>query len=167
MDRDSALEILRKNNVQENVIEHCTAVSELAVEIAKKIKARKHNIDINFIETAALLHDIGRSRTHGIRHGIEGAEIMKDHPLHARVCERHLGGGIAKEEAVELGLPGRDYLPETLEEKVICYADKLIDGNRRVTIEETIGKFRRRLGPRHQTIQRIKRLDEEIRGLID
>jgi len=42
------------------------------------------------------------------------------------VCERHTGTGITREAIVERGLPlpHRDFLPETLEEQVVCYADK-------------------------------------------
>ena len=86
-----------------------------------------------------MLHDIGIYLTdapgiecHGaepyILHGRLGAELMRreGYPRHARVCERHTGAGITIREidAQHLPLPHQDFLPETLEEKVICYADK-------------------------------------------
>lgn len=48
------------------------------------------------------------------------------YPRHARVCERHTGAGLTAKEIEEQGLPlpHRDFLPETLEEKLVCYADK-------------------------------------------
>jgi uncharacterized protein len=166
LDREKALMLLQTNNTPKNVIEHCIAVSVLAVEIAKRAGESGLEADIQFVETAALLHDIGRSKTQGVVHGIAGAALLKDYPRHARVCETHIGGGISKDEASCLGLPPKDYLPETLEERIICYADKLLHGTRRASMEETIEKFSGRLGPGHPTIARIIRLDEELRGLI-
>lgn len=48
------------------------------------------------------------------------------YPRHARVCERHTGAGLTKHDIIsqKLPLPEEDFLPETIEEKVICYADK-------------------------------------------
>jgi uncharacterized protein len=163
---DEAEKQLQLNNVPNNVIEHCLTVSSLAKDIAKKIKQNNHKVDIDFVETAAALHDIGRSKTHDIRHGIEGAKILKDYPEYARVCERHIGAGITADEAKKLGLPPKDYLPETLEEKIICYADKLISGTEKTTLDTTLQKFKERLGENHPTIERIKKLDKEIKELI-
>jgi uncharacterized protein len=164
---DVARRILKENNTPQNVVEHCSTVSVFASELAEKIKANGHEIDVDFVKTSALLHDIGRCRTHGIRHGLEGANILKDLPEYARVCECHIGAGISKDEAMKLGLPPEDYIPRTLEEKVVCYADKLVEGDKRVKSDRTIRKFRQRLGPDHPTIGRIIELDREIRGLTD
>jgi uncharacterized protein len=158
---------LLENKTPKNVIEHCSTVSALATDIAKRIKAKGHKIDVSFVETAGLLHDIGRSKTQDIRHGIEGAEILKEYPKYARVCECHIGGGITKDEAVKLGLPPKDFLPITLEEKVVCLADKLVSGDTRMTLDETIRKFGERLGPKHPTIRRMIELELEIRKLMD
>ena len=97
------------------------------------------DIDADFIEEAAMLHDIGIVGCNApgifctgsepyICHGIIGAEMLRSegYPEHARVCERHTGAGITSEEIASqhLPLPQRDYLPETIEEIIICYADK-------------------------------------------
>lgn len=97
------------------------------------------SLDRRFVEEAAMLHDIGIFRCdapsiycHGtepyLRHGRIGAELMRElgYPRHARVCERHTGAGLTKEEIIEqqLPLPHEDFLPETMEEKLVCYADK-------------------------------------------
>lgn len=97
------------------------------------------DLDAGFVEEAAMLHDIGifQTRAPGIAcmgsepyicHGVIGAELLRKEgfPKHARVCERHTGTGIteAQIKARNLPLPLRDYTPETLEEQLICYADK-------------------------------------------
>lgn len=96
-------------------------------------------VDREFIEEAAMLHDIGiifcnapKIYCHGshkyIEHGYLGAELLRSEglPKHALVAERHTGTGITIEqiEREELPIPERDYCPQSLEEKIICYADK-------------------------------------------
>ena len=97
------------------------------------------NADRLFVEEAAMLHDIGifLCDAHGIScfgsepylcHGHLGAELLRKegYPKHARVCERHTGAGITKAQIIErnLPLPPQNFLPETIEEQIICYADK-------------------------------------------
>ena len=47
-------------------------------------------------------------------------------PLHALVCERHTGAGLSmmEIERQNLPVPHHDMLPLSLEEKLICFADK-------------------------------------------
>ena len=120
------------------------------------------NLDREFIEEAAMLHDIGIIKTDapGIKcfgtepyicHGILGAEMLRQEglPRHARVCERHTGAGLSLNEIVSqnLPLPHQDFLPETLEEQVICYADKFfskthLDREKSIEkAEKSIAKF--------------------------
>jgi len=115
------------------------------------------------------LHDIGRSKTHSIEHGVVGAEILRDLGFDERlalIAERHIGAGITKEEAIELGLPPKDYLPVTLEEKIVAHADNLIFGTERVEIDAVIEKFEKRLGKNHPSIRRIILLNDEINSLL-
>ena len=155
-----ALRLLSSEGCDARLISHVKAVSKLAKQIAEKIKSKGIPIDVDFVEVAALLHDIGRSKTHGIRHGVEGAAIMraKGFEAYARVCERHIGAGLTKEEAKGLGLPEGDYLPETLEEKVVTYADKLIEGESVVPILDAIKDFKKKLGDDHPSIDRLRAL---------
>jgi len=166
LNREQALVILKKAGCGEKVIEHCKTVSKIAVKLARKIKENGHPIDVEFVEVAALLHDIGRSRIHDITHGIKGAKILEDYLEYARVCERHIGAGLAKEEAVECGLPAKDYIPKTLEEKVIAHADNIISHDKVVSFEEALGKFKLRLGADHPGIRRIIELKNYIESLL-
>jgi len=130
---DECLTLLKKVGCSEKVIEHCKAVRDVAVKIA-----RKTNADLELVEAGALLHDIGRSKTHGIRHAVEGAKIAKKIGLPeeiVNIIERHIGAGLSKDEAKKLGLPAKDYIPETLEEKIVCHADNLVDNNKKQKIE--------------------------------
>lgn len=119
------------------LVDHSMCVAQRAVHIADKHPELP--LDRTFLIEAAMLHDIGivRCNAPGIHcygtepyicHGLIGAEMLRFHGLerHARVCERHTGAGITMDDilAQNLPLPLRDLLPETLEEQVICYADK-------------------------------------------
>ena len=130
---EECLNFLKQVECSENVIEHCKAVRDIAVRIAKRT-----NADLNLVEAGALLHDIGRSKTHGIRHAVEGVKIGKKLGFSEeilKIIERHIGAGLSKEEAKKLGLPAKDYIPETLEEKIVCHADNLVDNNKQQKIE--------------------------------
>jgi len=163
-----ALEILKASGCSPKVIRHCKAVSDLAVQIAWKCKENGVDVDVNLVRIGALLHDIGRSKTHSVHHPIIGAEIARSFNLPepiVRIIKRHLGGGLTAEEASELGWPREDYLPETIEEKIVTVADKLIEGEKIVPIQETIKKLSRRLGADHPSIKRIMNLHKEIMSL--
>ena len=166
LSRSEAVSLLKKEGCSESIIKHSMTVSKNAKRIAVKMKRNGYDIDTEFIETAALLHDIGRSRTHGVTHGIEGSRILKKKfPEFARVCETHIGAGLDKKEAASLGLPARDYLPKTLEEKVIAHADNLVCGDRIVEISDTLKELEEKLGKGHPAIKKVKELNDFIEGL--
>ena len=105
---ERCIELLKENGCSDEVIKHCMAVRDVALKIAKKADA-----DLKLVEAGALLHDIGRSKTHGIFHAIEGVRIGRKVGLPINILyiiERHLGAGIPREEAVKLGLPDKDYI---------------------------------------------------------
>lgn len=167
--RNEAIKLLENANCSSGVIRHCIAVSKNAREIAEKLKKNGYDIDVNFVEIAALLHDIGRSNTHGIFHGVEGAKILKGYGLEEkfiRICERHIGAGLTKDDALSLGLPAGNYLPETLEEKIIAHADNITSKDKIVDISVTIRDFEKKLGKGHPAINRLKELNDFIEGLI-
>ena len=122
--------------ITELLLKHSQQVATLAQAIAD---ANPHlPIDHTFLYEAAMLHDIGVFRTHApsihchgeahyMQHGIIGAELLRNEGLeaHALVCERHIGVGLTLDDIItqNLPLPHKDMLPETLEEKLVCYAD--------------------------------------------
>ncbi|MEM3578892.1 MAG: TIGR00295 family protein [Candidatus Bathyarchaeia archaeon] len=165
--REQALIFLRESGCSRNVVKHCEAVADLAVEIAKKCMEKGLAVNLELVEMGALLHDIGRAKTHSVHHALTGAQIAKalslPEPIIA-IIKRHVGGGITAEEAKKLGWPKDVYTPQTLEEKIVAYADKLIEGSKRVSIEETIEKFSKELPP--PAIARIKKLHREMSTLI-
>jgi uncharacterized protein len=164
-----ALAIMRKAGCSNGVIEHCINVTDVAMRLAKALREKGCNLDLALVEAGALLHDLGRAKTHCVEHGAVGGMMARELGLPealARIIERHVGAGIPPEEAEELGLPEGDYMPETLEEKVVCYADKLIEGDREVDFEETVRQFEEELGEEHPSVKRMRALHEEMLGLL-
>ena len=137
-----ALSIINKyypedNELRHILVTHSRAVADKALDIAHRHP--ELNLDEAFIEEAALLHDIGIFLTdadgihcHGsypyICHGYLGADLLRaeGYPRHALVCERHTGAGLSLEEIErqKLPVPRRDMRPVSLEEQVVCFADK-------------------------------------------
>ena len=98
-----------------------------------------------------------------------GAGIARELGLSEKlvlIIERHIGAGIPETEAKALGLPARSYVPMSLEEKIVSYADKLIAGRCEVDIEVTIHDFADKLGEDHPSLQRLRDLDVEMKALL-
>ena len=153
--------MLEKEHTPENVIDHCKAVYKKAMKIA----ANFNDVDEDLIRKGALLHDIGRSRTHGITHAVEGVKIAERYGYDEdvlNIIERHIGAGITESEAEKLGLPKKSYVPQTLEEKIVAHADNLVSGNREVDIDFVIEKWKRTIEDSDDNIERLIKLDNEL-----
>jgi len=155
------IELLEKEHTPDNVIDHCIAVYKKAMEIASNFD----DADKDLIKKGALLHDIGRSKTHGITHAIEGVEIAKKYGYNQdvlNIIERHIGAGITENESVKLGLPKKSYVPQTLEEKIVAHADNLVSGSEEVDIDFVINKWKVRIEDSDENIERLLKLHEEL-----
>lgn len=145
-------------------------MTKIAVRIARKLKEKGYQVDMELVEIGAILHDIGRSKTHDADHAAVGGNMVRQlsiaEPV-ARIVDRHIGAGIPADEAKALGLPDGVYVPETLEEKIVCYADKLIAGWREVDISVTIDDFAEKMGSDHPAIERLWSLHREMDGLLN
>ena len=126
------------------LLKHSRQVAQKALEIADMPANSSLEIDREIVEVGAMLHDIGIKECHApsilcngekhyIAHGIVGAEMLRlygrskdiDLECYARICERHTGSGLSAKEIIAQGLPipPKDFIPETIEEKLVCLAD--------------------------------------------
>lgn len=121
------IDLLKDQGMAPEDLEHSIQVAEKALEIAGRMDA---NLDMELIGRGALFHDLGKTQTHGITHGLigaeKGAELGLPDTVNA-IMEKHIRGGLTEPEAIELGLPVKDYTLHSLEERVIIYADRLVD----------------------------------------
>ena len=154
--------IINQYYPEENKLKHILLVHSRSVANKALAIVDQHpelHINRQFVEEAAMLHDIGifKCNAPGIQcfgtepyicHGRIGAAMLRAEgfPRHARVCERHTGAGITRSQIItqKLPLPQQDFLPETMEEKVICYADKFFSKSHldeEKTIEQAIASL--------------------------
>ena len=156
-------------------LRHCRSVADLAVKINAD---RDLGLDKEKVETAAMLHDIGIFLTDAdgilcfgkepyIRHGLLGAELLRREGMPeeiARIAERHTGAGITVDDIrdMHLPLPEKDYTPETLLERLICYADKFYSKTRLDSVK-SLDKVRQSM-LRHspETLARFDALHKEF-----
>lgn len=171
------IDLLRRAGVSEADIAHSLKVAEKALEIADRTGQA---LDFELVGRGALFHDLGKAKTHEIEHGKIGAEMGAALGLPAAVTavmEKHIRGGLSEAEAVELGLPVKDYTLGTLEERIIIYADRLVDiiTDGIVTIHselEAEGRFEEILktipkyGKNDQTLDRYLNYHHEIQNLV-
>ncbi len=159
------VEVLITAGCSRDVVAHCIAVSEIAVSLAGHVV--KASLDRELVRQGGLFHDIGRSRSHGIDHAVAGVKIARELGFSEQlmyIIERHIGAGITAREAVRLGLPQKDYLPLTAEEKIVSYADNLISGTREMPFYEALDRFRNILGPDHEGVELFIKQHHEIQG---
>jgi len=151
--------------VYEILVEHSSLVAHKALALARNLSHM--NPDMDFIYEAAMLHDIGIIMTCTpelgctgalpyICHGYTGRAILVKEGLsrHGLVCERHVGVGItiADIRSGKLPIPLRDMTPQTLEEQIICYADKFYskNGHRHPVMEKSAEEIVLSLSPHGQ-----------------
>ena len=137
------------------LIQHSRSVADKCLTIASQHPELQ--LDTVFLEEAAMIHDIGIFKTNAkgifcygdkpyICHGYLGAELIHEEgfPKHAWICERHTGAGISLSDIImsRLPLPERDMIPISLEEQVICFADKFFSKTH-LEREKSISKARK------------------------
>jgi len=140
--RERCLELLKENGCSDNVIAHCIAVEKHALKIAQRTNA---NLDL--VGCGALLHDIGRGKTHGINHAVIGADIVRELGLSEKIAciiEKHIGAGLTQSEAESLDLPKRDYTLRTIEEKIVAHTDNLVGENAIRPVSVVMKRFKDR-----------------------
>jgi len=154
---EEALELLTKYGVDKNIIEHSKAVCKKALKIAEKI---------------IQLHDIGRYNENSIRHGVVGGELLRKLGYSsklARIVERHVLCGISERFAKKFEFPSGKFIPETIEELIICYADKLVAGKRLVDLKTRFRAWIRKYGMNpllDESIRRTKSVEKKVLELM-
>jgi len=184
--RDYSLEmadikLLQDAGMCEEDLDHSLKVAGKALDIARRVAAAsKTPVDMELVGRGALFHDLGKVKTHGMEHGKIGAEMGAALGLPVAITDimqKHIRGGLSTEEAMELGLPIRDYTLRTLEERIIIYADRIVDiiwdGIEKVASPQdaedrfmAILEGNLKYGKNAQTLARYRGYHDEIQGLM-
>jgi uncharacterized protein len=147
---DPLEDLLRKAGCSERIISHCRAVCAVALSFSQS-----PTVNRDLVREGAMLHDIGRSRSHTIAHAQEGAAILRRMGIRedvVRVAERHIGAGLSADECSLLRLQPRDCMPHSLEEQIVANADNLVQGQHEASIVRLLHEgyhLKRRLRKRH------------------
>ncbi len=155
-DLKSCFEFARDQGMDDKLLSHTLSVLDKALQLREQ-----NGGDLDLIAAGAVLHDIGRTVSHDVDHGVEGAELIRKKGWSeevAKIAERHIGGGITKDEAQDLDIPTKDYVPETLEEKIVCHADNTADGENRFQKQIKRAKEKGYI----ESVKRMKNLAEEL-----
>lgn len=159
---DECIELLMEAGCKRRVVIHCCTVEAVAKEIVSRVKGA----DPDLVAAGALLHDIGRSVDHSIMHAYIGSQIVQAHGLPQSIVDivrKHTGAGLDAEDVEELGLPDADYMPRTLEEKIVAHADNMVSDNKVVKHSHSSDKLRNKGAERGA--DRIDALHAELSAL--
>ncbi len=160
-----ALALHKKYGSNDRTVNHCSACAGISALLLEKAAEKGHSLEEEAAISAALLHDIGRSQTQLVSHGYVGAQLLEKEGVDKVVVEivkRHVGAGISSEEATSLGFPPGDYLPRTLEEKIVCFSDKMLDGDKARPFEEEVKRFVKK----GHDVARLRKLKEDVSAAV-
>lgn len=157
------INLLWEAGCKKRVVVHCATVRAVAEVIAAGIPGA----DMDVVIAGALLHDIGRSVDHSIMHAYLGAQIAEKKGLPkclVEIIRKHTGAGLDDEDVREMGLPPGDYMPATLEEKIVAHADNMVSDNRVVSYRHSVDKLRFKGAERGAL--RVEMLHKELSNLF-
>ncbi|MDR0509293.1 MAG: HDIG domain-containing protein [Candidatus Methanoplasma sp.] len=138
-DEPSCIQILREAGCKQRVIVHCCTVGVVAETMLGRIDA-----NWRLVMAGSLLHDIGRSVDNGITHALVGSEIISKmgYPKElVDIIKKHTGAGLDEVDARDMGLPPGDYMPRTIEEKIVAHADNLVSDDRVISHRHSVERL--------------------------
>jgi uncharacterized protein len=156
------IDILYSVGCKKRVIVHCCTVRAVAEEMSSRIRP----VNLPLVISGALLHDMGRAVDHSIMHAFVGAKMAEDMGLPRELVDiirKHTGAGLDERDVAELALPPGDYMPRTIEEKIVAHADNLVSDNRVVNHRYSVEKLRNKGADRGA--ERIEMLHWELSRL--
>lgn len=159
---EECVALLVEAGCKKRVVIHCCTVNVVAQEMCSRIP----QADLGLVTAGALLHDIGRSVDHSIMHAYIGSQIVASHGLPQELVDivrKHTGAGLDARDVEEMGLPPGDYMPRTLEEKIVAHADNMVSDNRVVEHGRSVGKLRAKGA--YRGAKRIEALHRELSSL--
>jgi putative nucleotidyltransferase with HDIG domain len=164
INRTEALKILEEEGIKGRVLKHSLKVNEVAMFLGKKLVKKGKKINLNLLDVASLLHDIGKklSDETDLNHVDAGAKILQKGNLEkiAEIIKKHSINSIIEKEKI----------PQTWEEKLIYYTDRRVKEDNLVSIDERLKDMKKRYPKIKSMIEKvkpkIKELEDEIFGII-
>lgn len=160
-DEKKCISYLKDAGCSRRVIVHCCTVRAVAEQFMTRI-----DCDRDLVVAGALLHDIGRSQDHSVFHAVVGADILRNMGVDEEIVEivrKHTGAGLDEQDVISMGLPDGDYIPRTIEEKIVAHSDNMVRDNTVVTHIRSVEKLKTKGAFRGA--ERIEKLHAELSEL--
>jgi len=184
------LTMIREIGGDDKYLEHVRAVTILAVSISNAIQSRGTDVDIDATYFGSMLHDIGRTKSNGIDHGVKGSEILQQYrtkliedfsltpntlEMIREAIECHILGGIPEEwfQLHQLDIPHKDYTPHSLEAKIVAFSDQVLHNRQgdacvfKEAPDLDLEVFKRILGLNNEIIQIAFGMAKEVADQMD
>lgn len=165
MSYDDAFSLLSSYGHDAPWIRHCVAVSRVARQVVLLLPTRAA-LDSRLLIVGSLLHDIGRCRTQdAILHGVEGYRLLSSlgHHQEAFICASHVLCGMGRHEAAGHGLPDQDFIPRTLEERLVPLIDSVVELDQPTSIDARCASIARRYSSNRQFLERFTQAADTAR----
>jgi len=159
LSRNESIGLLAEYGKGADWVKHCLTVADSAFRLCQAIESR-YAIDRHYLWSSALLHDIGRYVTHDpIMHGVEGYNLLLKlcHEEQAFVCASHILFGLEASEAVQFGLPAHDFIPHTIEQRIVPLVDLMVEGVHPTTLDRRFSSLRKRYFENRFLMDRLDR----------
>lgn len=154
--KQQCLEILKSNNVPDNIVAHLKTVCDFSMKVADNLENKGIHVNRDLVAAAALLHDI--KKVGSSKHEIEGAEFVKQLGFAevAEIIRKHGLSNLDKDELV----------PKTWEEKIVFYSDKRVQGSKVVSVDGRFEYIKQRY--KREDVEReitfTKKIEKELIG---
>ncbi len=160
--RKECFELLWHHNVPEEVMRHSLAVRRFALKLGERLKAEGKKVDLKLLEASCLLHDIGKAIENGGSHEKIAHKILQKHG-----CDE-VANAVLKHPLYCI-LDSKNK-PNSLEEKILFYADKRVMGHKVVPLKRRLDDFKKRYPQYKDTIKKAEpyviELEKELQGKV-
>jgi uncharacterized protein len=151
------MKIMRRYNMRENIVRHSLRVRDVAVFIAAKLVEAGHELNLNLVEAAALLHDITKTRclSTGERHAETGQSMLEAMGYHrvGQVVGNHVR------------LHGYRKPGWITEDDVVNYADKRVMHDRIVSLNQRYADLKKRYGISPEALLFLSQMEAETQEI--
>ena len=159
--RDECLRLMSQYGMMSHIIDHSIEVTKVALYLAMELNKRGQSIDLGLVEAASLLHDLTKS------------ECLKTKKDHAQTGSQRLKGmgyvRVGEVVAEHIHLARKNDPSLVTEEEIVNYADKRVQHDRIVSLEERFCDLMDRYGKSQKAseqMEQFKKATFEIENKI-
>jgi len=157
--RDECLRLMGQYGMLSHIMDHSIEVTKVALYLAEELNKRGQRIDLNLVEAASLLHDLTKT------------ECLKTKEDHA-----HTGSQLLKEMgyfrvgevvAEHIHLSKKNDASWVTEEEIVNYADKRVQHDCIVSLEERFSDLTDRYGKSQEASEQFEQLKKSTFEIED